>query len=59
MRIVFDIDSFGITQKSLKNLRDALHQYASIYGDILAIVEAPTSNINAVFLFFTMVVQIR
>lgn len=48
-KLIYDTESFGITQKSLKMLRNAL---VSNYKDKILVVEVPTSDILCGFLIF-------
>jgi len=48
-RVDFDVDSFGITQTSLKRLRDALAQGIAHH---VAVVEVPTNDLCCGFFIF-------
>jgi len=54
MRVVFDENNFGITQKSLKAFRNAL-SYAAVAGDEVGIVEVPTGSLCCGFLVVTRI----
>lgn len=49
MRVIFDENNFGVTQRSLKALRSAL-SYAAVAGHEIGIVEVPTGSLCCGFL---------
>jgi len=49
IRVIFDINSFGITQRSLKILRDALIENVN---HKIAVVEVPTNDLCCGFFIF-------
>jgi hypothetical protein len=48
-RVYFDVNSFGVTQRSLKILRDALAERLKNY---IAVVEVPTNDLCCGFFIF-------
>ena len=49
IRVIFDVNSFGITQRSLKILRDALIENVN---HKIAVVEVPTNDLCCGFFIF-------